>query len=191
MNFRFCIASALMIVVPAAFPANMPGWVTVVPDNAGFTAEFPSAPQRQVANKPGVTSTTWIATAADGNIKVLVGVTDYWVDIDTQKELQLDEKNFVEAIAGKSTSSKSDPFPGASKKRTPLPSIIFEFQTVSGWSGRSRVIVDGNTAYQTVVMWPSAYIAATALESFESSFKLLPRTRPAPPPSTAAPAAGK
>jgi hypothetical protein len=191
MNIRSLIASALMVVVPAALPAGMPGWVTAAPDNAGFTAEFPSAPQRQVTNKPSVSSTIWLATAPDGNIKVLVGVTDYWADIDTQKEMDLDEKNFVEAVAAKTTSSKRDPFPGTSKKHTLLPSSVFEFQTASGWSGRSRVIVDGNTAYQTVVMWPSAYIASTALESFENSFKLLPRVRPAPPASTAAPAAGK
>lgn len=190
MNIRFGIASALMIVLPAAFPAGMPGWVTAAPDNAGFTAEFPASPQRQVSNKPGVTSTTWRATAPDGNVKVIVGVTDYWTDIDPQKEIDLDEKNFVEAIAGKSTASKNDPFPAASRKRSLLPSTVFEFQTISGWRGRSRVIVDGNTTYQTVIMWPNTYTAFAALQAFENSFKLLPRTRPAPPPSTAAPATG-
>lgn len=191
MSTRSTIALALMMVIPAALPADMPGWVTTAPDNGGFTAEFPAAPQYQTQNKPEVTSNIWLATAADGNIKVLVGVTDYWVDVDAAKELELDEKNFVQAVAGKSTSSKHDPFPGASKKHAPLPSSVFEFQTGSGWSGWSRVIVDGNTAFQAVVMWPNNYTPSTALESFQNSFKLLPRVRPAPPPATAAPAAGK
>ena len=191
MSTRFTIALASMLVVQAALSADMPGWVTAAPDNGGFTAEFPAAPQHQVQNKPEVSSNIWLATAVDGNIKVLVGVTDYWVDIDTENELELDEKNFVEAVAGKSTASKHDPFPGASRKHAPLPSSVFEFQTASGWSGWSRVIVDGDTAYQAVVMWPNAYTPSAALEAFQNSFRLLPRVRPAPPPSTAAPAAGK
>jgi hypothetical protein len=169
-----------MLMVPLLCSADT-GWVTVAPDDAGFSAEFPVTPVRQVQPGKGYSTTLWLAKSSDGNLMVLAGVTDYWSHIDTDQELELDQKNFLSAVGGTATSSQRDTFPGPKAK---LPSVVFEFSVPGSWNGRSRVVVDGDTAYQTVVMWRPAYDASAALELFEKSFTLLPRVRPAPPATT-------
>jgi hypothetical protein len=188
MDKRLAITTALLLLAPLLAGADT-GWVTSAPDNAGFSAEFPVPPSPQVQPGQGYTTSMWIAKSADENVLVLTGVTDYWADIDTEQELVLDQKNFLSSVGGTASSSKRDTYPG-SKRKTQLPSVVFDFSTTSGWNGRSRVIKDGNTVYQTAVMWRQGYDASAALELFEKTFKLLPRKRPSPPAATAAPAAG-
>ncbi len=188
MNKSIAITTALLLLAPLASVADS-GWVTAAPDNAGFSAEFPVAPSPQVQSGQGFTTSMWLAKSADGNVLVLTGVTDYWADIDTDQELELDQKNFLSSVGGTASSSKRDTYPGT-KRKTKLPSVVFDFSTASGWNGRSRVIKDGDTVYQTAVMWRQGYDGGTALELFEKTYKLLPRVRPTPPAATAAPAAG-
>jgi hypothetical protein len=178
MDKRLAITAMLMLVVPALCAADS-GWVTVTPDNGGFSAKFPVTPEPQLQSQKDVDTNIWLGKSTDGNVMVLVGVTDYWAHIDTDQELTLDQTNFLSSVGGTASSSKRDTFRRA-KPRAKLPAEVFEFSTTSGWNGRSRVIVDGDTVYQTAVMWKQGYDASAVLDLFESSFKLLPRTRPAP-----------
>jgi hypothetical protein len=178
MDKRLAIMAALMLVVPALSAADS-GWVTLTPDHGGFSAKFPVTPEPQLQSLKDVDATIWLAKSADGNFMVLVGVTDYWAHIDTDQELTLDQKNFLSSVGGTASASKRDTFRRA-KPKAKLPSEEFDFSTTSGWNGRSRVIVDHDTVYQTAVMWKQGYDASAVLDLFESSFKLLPRTRPAP-----------
>ena len=181
LKFSRIIAAALCLL-PLLTAADT-GWVTVAPDNAGFSAEFPVPPSPQVQPGQGYTTSIWTAKSADGNVLVLTGVTDYWADIDTDQEPNLDQKNFLSSVGGTASSSKRDMYLGA-KRKTKLPSATFDFSTTSGWNGRSLIIKDGNTVYQTAVMWRQGYDGGAALELFEKSYKLLPRVRPAPPATT-------
>lgn len=173
---------ASMFVVLSLLPllaAGDAGWVTYAPDNAGFSAKFPVMPTPQVTRKQDVDNTVWIAKSADGNFMVLMTTTDYWQHIEAEEEMRLDQENFLKAINGSASSSTHDPFPAAKGKKK-LPSIVFDYQIGDQWTGRSRVIVDGDTAYQSAVMWKQGYDGGSAvLEAFESSFKLVPRQRPA------------
>ncbi len=181
MKLRHRLAAAALLALPLLATADDSGWVTTAPDNAGYTAEFPATPAYQKQEPPHVTSHIWQAKSSDENVMVLVGVTDYWEDIDTDEELRLDQKNFLDAIGGTASTSSRETFPGA-KKGVSLPSQVFDFSTASGWNGRSRVIKDGNTVWQYAILWKQGYDGSAALELFEKSFKLVPRVRPAPPP---------
>jgi hypothetical protein len=158
--------------------AGAGGWVTFSPDNAGFSAKFPVTPAPQVTRKQDIDNTVWLAKSEDGNFMVLMSTTDYWQHVDAEEEMRLDQENFLAAVHGTASSSTHDPFPAAKGKKK-LPSIVFEYQIGDQWNGRSRVIVDGDTAYQNAVMWKQGYDGGSAaLEAFESSFKLVPRKRP-------------
>ena len=185
MNRRLAITAALILLAPALYAADS-GCVTVTPDNGGFAATFPVNPEPQLQSQKDVDTTIWLAKSADGNVMVLVGVTDYWGHIDTDQELTLDQTNFLSSVGGTASTSKRDSFRRA-KPKAKLAAEVFDFSTTSGWYGRSRVIVDGDTVYQTAVMWKQGYDAGAVLDLFEHSFKLLPRKRPAP----SATAAGK
>lgn len=178
MDKRLAITTALMLLAPVLCAADS-GWVTVTPDNGGFSAKFPVTPEPQLQSLKHVDTTIWLGKSVDGNVMVLVDVTDYWAHIDTEQELTLDQTNFLSSVGGTASASKRDTFPRA-KPKAKLPSEVFDFSTTSGWNGRSRVIVDGDTVYQTAVMWKQGYDASAVLDLFEGSFKLLTRTRPAP-----------
>lgn len=169
---------AALMLLPLLATADS-GWVRFAPDNAGFSAKFPVMPTAQVTRKQDMDNTVWVAKSADGNFMVLMSTTDYWQHIDTQDEMRLDQENFLKAINGTATTSRADPFPGP-KRGKKLPSIVFDYQIGDQWTGRSRVIVDGDTAYQNAVMWKQGYEGGSAvLEAFDASFKLVPRKRPA------------
>lgn len=177
-KLRLTAATAILMLLPLLVWADT-GWVTYAPDNAGFSAKFPVMPTPQVTRKQDVDNTVWVAKSADGNFMVLMTTTDYWQHIDADEEMRLDQENFLKAINGTATTSRSDPFPAARGKQR-LPSTVFDYQIGDQWTGRSRVIVDGDTAYQSAVMWKQGYDGGGAvLEAFETSFKLVPRTRPA------------
>ena len=170
------LAALSLLPVLAAGDA---GWVAFSPDNAGFSAKFPLTPTPQVTRKKGFDNTVWLAKSADGNYMVMMSTTDYWQHVDTEEEMRLDQENFLKAVNGTATSSSHDPFPAA-KGKTKLPSIVFEYKIGDQWTGRSRVIVDGDTAYQNNVLWKQGYDGGGAvLEAFEHSFKLIPRKRAA------------
>ena len=185
MNYRFALVLLLAIVAPAALQADTPGWTVSSPDNAGFSAEFPSEPKSQVITSPEATTSLWTASSADGDIRVVVSLTDFWIDVTAEQELELAKTNFLKSAGGTVTSPpKRGTFPGPTGKKN-LPSLVFDFETQSGWEGRSRVVVDGNTTFQTVFFWAKRYDATAALADFERTYKLVSRFRPSPPTSTA------
>ncbi|HEX7965659.1 MAG TPA: hypothetical protein VF651_08085 [Gammaproteobacteria bacterium] len=179
MNLRVASMAALLLAAPLALSADT-GWVTFAPDNAGFSAKFPATPEPQVTHQKDVDTTVWLAKSADGNFMVLMSTTDYWQHVDAVEEMRLDQENFLKAVGGAADSSHPDPFPGPKGRKKPLPSIVFDFHIGDQWTGRSRVIVDGDTAFQSAVLWKKGYDGGSAvLEAFEASFKMVPRKRPA------------
>ena len=112
--------TALLLLAPLAGAADT-GWVTSAPDNAGFSAEFPVAPGPQVQSGQGFTTSMWIAKSADGNVLVLTGVTDYWADIDTDQELELDQKNFLSSVGAPPVHPSGIPTRERSVRPNPLP----------------------------------------------------------------------
>ena len=177
-KLRLTSMAMVLMLLPLLAWADT-AWVTMAPDNAGFSAKFPVVPAPQVTRKQDVDTTVWVAKSADGNFMVLMSTTDYWQHIDAANEMRLDQENFLKAINGTATTTTPDPFPAARGKQK-LPSTVFDYQIGDQWSGRSRVIVDGDTAYQSAVMWKQGYDGGGAvLEAFEASFKLVPRKRAA------------
>ena len=104
MQLRHAITAAVLLAIPALSAADS-GWITVTPDNAGFSVEFPVTPSYQPQQQEGLTTHIWQANTVDENVLVLVGVTDYWQHIDTDEELRLDEKNILGAIGGTASAS--------------------------------------------------------------------------------------
>jgi hypothetical protein len=166
-------ASCLLMAVAASFAAYP--WGVVEPEDGGFTTQMPGEPQLSTDYKPNVATYTWIAKP-DDLILAVVGVTDYYSPVDVNKELEQGEKSFLKEVKGQSDSRTIEKFPGPKGKK--LPSSLFTFHTQGGWTGKSRIIVDKDTAFQTVLMWRRMRDGAALVSRFEGSFRLLPRTKP-------------
>lgn len=164
-------------------------WGLLKPDNGGFSVELPGEPQHSTGSgtNPDSFSEMWLVKTADGLTLTMIGLTDYYDPnpMDLKEEFSRDEKNFLAGVKGTPTSQKRTTFPGAHGKK--LPSSIFTFETESGWTGRSRIIADKDTTYQTVVMWKRMLEGAAVQRRFEGSFKLLPRIKPPNPTPKPAP----
>lgn len=143
------LAFALSLALSAALAARpaQAAWTRVSPPEGGFSVSFPAPAEKQVVKKEHTVTQIWLVRT-DG-LTALAGVTDYDVHIDTERELTLDMQNFLKAMEGTVGSQKRGKF-----TRTPagaLPSLDFTFVT-SEWTGESIIVVDGDRAYQLVVM---------------------------------------
>jgi len=179
---RSLAAAACLLLTAAVSFAAYP-WGVVEPDDGGFTAQMPGEPQLSTDYKPNVATYTWIAKP-DDLVLAVVGVTDYYAPVDVKQELEQGQKSFLKEVKGQSDSRTLEKFPGPKGKK--LPSVLFTFHTQGGWTGKSRIIVDKDTTFQTVLMWRRLRDGASLVSRFEGSFRLLPRTKP-PIPSASKP----
>ena len=172
----------LLVAALAVFsvPSFAYDWQTVKPKNGGFSVDFPGAPKLAQKATQDIAAYSWIYGNKEKKFLVLASTSDnYGSHIDADRELQGTEVGFLRQVDGKTTSRKRVKIRGAHGKK--LPASIFNFVTSAGWKGLSKVIVDGDTVYITVMMWgPGAHVAAVR-KRFLASYKLLPRTRPPKP----------
>ena len=172
----------ILLLLIGTVGARAYSWGVLTPDNGGFSVQVPGEPQHAEKRDAGVHAQSWVVNA--GNVIVLAGVSDYDVPLDPKQALHNDELSFLREVQGHSDSRKAGSFRGASGRK--LPSSVFTFHTDSGWQGKSRIVLDGKSSYQIVVMWKRMLDGAAVAPRVESSFKLLPRQLP-PKPDTQAP----
>ena len=139
----------------------------MAPDNT-CSALFPVAPTKQQSVKDSVVGKTvtdiWLVK--DGEAVYLLGITDYPVDIEEQRELDLDRDNFLKQVQAKLVTESETTLRNHRGREFIGASTTYTF--------RSRVFVIGpRRVYQIVVGQPTANLDASAIDKFLSSFALL------------------
>ncbi len=163
------LAAALSVLYPAA--AASAQWVTVAPPESGFSVLLPGTPELKHVSKAQVDTRIWLKD--DGKVLVLIGVTDYDEHIDSDRELELDVKNFLTSDKATLKSQKRRTFGQAPD--APLPAAAFSFTDAAG-VGESLVVVSGDRAYQVVVRAHKGYDGSADAARVINSFRI---TQPA------------
>jgi hypothetical protein len=169
--FGIVLAAAASVPYPAA--AVSAQWVTVAPQESGFSALFPATPEfRHITSKPKVDTKIWIND--NGKVLSLIGVTDYDAHIDSERELELDVKNFLTSDGGTLKSQKRMTFSKAPDG--PLPAVEFTFTDAAG-AGESLVVVSGDRTYQLVVRAHNGYDGSVDTARVINSFRITQPSR--------------
>jgi hypothetical protein len=149
--FGIALSAALSVLLAASEASAQ--WVTVAPPDGGFSVVLPGQPEfKRLPAKPKVNTRVWLVH--DAKLFSLIGITDYDAHIDTERELELDVKNFLTSDGGTLKSQKRVTFSKAPDG--PLPAVDFTFTDAAG-PGRSLVVVSGDRAYQVVVRAENGY----------------------------------
>src|SRR5260370_15971477 len=97
----------------------------------------------------------------------MVGLSDYNIKPSVEKELLLNQTNFIEAIKG--TLGTSRRHVNAPVK---LPALTFTFEMPHDYTGKSIVVLNGSRVYELIFAYrkPADYTAA--MQKFLSSFEI-------------------
>jgi hypothetical protein len=125
-------------------------------------------PTKQQSVKDSVVGKTvtdiWLAKDADAIY--LLGIADYPVDLNEQRELDLDRDNFLKEVQAKLITESETTLRNHRGREFIGASTTYTF--------RSRVFMVGpRRVYQIVVGQPTANLDASAIDKFLSSFALL------------------
>ena len=170
MCTRFWFMIALSAVLSVLFPADKARaqWVTVAPPEGGFSAVLPAQAEfRHLPPKPKVDTRVWLED--NGQLLSLIGVTDYDAHIDTERELELDVKNFL--TSDKSTLKSQKRLSFSKAPDGPLQAVHFTFTDAAG-TGESLVVVSGDRAYQVVVRAENGYDGRADMARVIKSFRI-------------------
>jgi hypothetical protein len=164
--FGIALSAALSVLLAATEASAQ--WATVAPPDGGFTAVLPGKAEfRLLPAKPKVVTKVWLVH--DAKLFSLIGVTDYDAHIDTERELELDVKNFLTSDGGTLKAQQRLTFSKAPDG--PLPAVEFTFTDAAG-PGRSLVVVSGDRAYQVVVRAENGYNGTADTARIINSFRI-------------------
>jgi hypothetical protein len=142
------------------------GWTKFVSPDGSFSILMPGVPGHQDMDKDDpagkITTNIWLLDTPQG--LYLVGTTDYPVDINPQRELDLDRDNFLKAVDAKLVSESDFTLKGYPGKEFTGTSAAYTF--------KSRVLVVGRRAYQYAAREPSASLNLDRVNGFLLSFDL-------------------
>jgi hypothetical protein len=169
--FGIVLSVASPVLLPAAEASAQ--WVTLAPPDGGFSAELPARAEfRRLPAKPKVHTRVWLVH--DAKLFSLIGVTDYDAHIDSERELELDVKNFLTSDGGTLKSQQRLTFTKAPDG--PLPAVSFTFTDAAG-PGESLVVVGGDRAYQVVVRAENGYDGRADMARIINSFQITQPSR--------------
>lgn len=149
------------------FAFQTPGeWRKLVPDDKSFSVLMPTAWEKQDQKKDTeygpVLSQIWVSKVPNG--VYLIGMTDYPIDIDSKKELQLDRDNFLTAVKATLVSDTDITVGKIPGKEFVGKSATHTFKSV--------IFVIGRRAYQAVAGEPTSNVDENRVEKFLGSFEL-------------------
>ena len=98
----------------------------------------------------------------------MVGISDYNIKPDVEKELLLNQTNFVEAVKGTLGTSRRHEFVNAPEK---LPALTFTFDMPPNHTGNSIVILRGSRVYELVFTYRKTLDYTAAVQKFLSPSK--------------------
>jgi len=123
-----------------------------------------------VTEKKGViTGTTRLFKAVGENYFCMVGISDYNIKPDVEKELLLNQTNFIEAIKGTLGTRRRNEFVNAPEK---LPALTFTFEMPPNHTGKSIVVLRGSRVYELVFTYRKNMDYTAAMQKFLNSFEI-------------------
>jgi len=132
---------------------------------------MPVEPRNQTEKKETdsgtIVSNIWIAKPEFGIY--LLGITDYPIDIETKRELELDRDNFLKAVNAKLIDDSDISLNCSPGKEFTGASDTYTF--------RSRVYVVGRRVYQIVAGEPTSTIDSARVKKFLESFEFVKATK--------------
>ena len=129
----------------------------------------PSEDPPVTETRGAITGTTRLFKARGENYFCMVGISDYNVKPDVEKELLLNQTNFVEAVKGTLGTSRRHEFVNAPER---LPALTFTFEMPPNHTGKSIVILRGSRVYELVFAYRRTVDYTTAVQKFLSSFEI-------------------
>jgi len=155
-----------VIVLCCGFQA-VGDWVQFSTDDHSCKVLLPVEPKKQTKTKDtesgAIVSNIWISKPDFG--LYLLGITDYPIDVDTQRELELDRDNFLKAVNARLIDDSDITLSGHPGKEFTGASDTYTY--------KSRVYLVGRRVYQIVAAEPSAAIDSTRVKKFLESFELV------------------
>jgi hypothetical protein len=129
----------------------------------------PAADPPVTETKGVITGTTRLFKARAENYFCMVGISDYNIKPDVEKELLLNQTNFIEAVKGTLGTSRRNEFLNAPEK---LPALTFTFEMPPNHAGKSIVILKGSRVYQLVFTYRKTTDYTATQQKFLSSFEI-------------------
>ena len=116
-----------------------------------------------------ITGTTSLFKARGEDYFCMVGISDYNIKPDVEKELLLNQTNFIEAIKGTLGTSRRNEFVNAPEK---LPALTFTFEMPPNHTGKSIVVLKGSRVYELVFTYRKNMDYTAAMQKFLNSFEI-------------------
>jgi hypothetical protein len=163
-----CFAATLVPALAQTVP-----WSPYTSKPFQFVVSFcgePSADPPVTETKGVITGTTRLFQARGENYFCMVGVSDYNIKPDVEKELLLNQTNFIEAIKGTLGTSRRGEFVANATEK--LPALMFTFDLPPNHTGKSIVILRGSRVYELVFSYRKTMDYKAAQEKFLNSFEI-------------------
>jgi hypothetical protein len=162
---------ALILVTAGIAAAQSANWFKFVAPDGSFSVSLPITPKAVTQTKDNpvgqIITNIWLANVDSG--LYAVGVTDYPVDVNTQKELDADRDNFLKAVDAKLVSESDFIF---ASNGTGYPSKEFTGVSTDGaYTYKSRIfVVSSRRVYQIVAREETATLNIERVNNFLLSF---------------------
>lgn len=154
-------------------------WVTMTYEDAGFEATFPGVPEPYSVMQTNLSEPylyqQYTAQSVDG-VMLAVAYSNYPASyaIDAAAELKANQDNFNEGMEARLVTSRQTEYERAPGDKLPALEFISE-SDVNNLTSKGLVIVDGQSAYMVVAIYPRGVDAGADTDRLIRSFRLLPR----------------
>jgi hypothetical protein len=166
-TFAVCCVATLIPALAQTVP-----WSPYTSKPFQFAVSFcgePSEDPPVTETKGAITGTTRLFKARAENYFCMVGISDYNIKPNVEKELLLNQNNFIEAIKGTLGTSRRHEFGNAPEK---LPALTFTFEMPPDYTGKSIVVLNGSRVYELIFAYRKTADYNPAMQKFLSSFEI-------------------
>jgi hypothetical protein len=116
-----------------------------------------------------LTATLNLFKAVTENYMCFVALADYNMKPDVEKELKLNETNFINAIKGTLGTSRRTEFVSRGEK---LPALTFTYEMAPDFIGKAIVIIKGSRVYMLVFAYHKNKDYTSSVQKFLNSFQI-------------------
>ena len=171
-HLRLFAAAALLPAVPSVLKAQTVSWTPFSSPEAHFSVSFcgpPSHDPPQVERNGAMTATMRFFKVVTDNYMCFVIEGEYNIKPDTEKELSLNQTNFINSAKATLGTSRRIEFDNHGEK---LPALAFTFEMSPDYVGKSLVILKGTRVYMLVFDYHKNNDYTAAVTRFIDSFRI-------------------
>ena len=164
------LALSLAAVAPTALAQN---WTPFSSREFQFSVSFCGAPTKDPpsTDRKGVISATLnLFKAVSDDYMCFVALADYNIAPSVEKELELNQTNFINAIKGTLGTSRRMDFMNRGEK---LPALTFTYEMAPDLVGKAIVILRTKRVYMLVFQYHKNKDYAAAVQKFLNSFQIV------------------